>query len=454
MAKEGTGTSAGGQNRTAASGAEAPASNAGDAIALLKEDHRQVEQLFAQYDQAGPDQKRELVRRICKALTIHAMIEEELFYPACRVGLEEEDLLDDAQVEHDSAKLLIAGLEQGAADDRYRDAKVRVLAEQVKHHVAEEEKARQGIFAKAAQKGLNTPELGLSVKRRKTELEGRNELPPGRLTSIKTTPRGFPPQAKETDMPNQQTRERDDRGRFMEDDDRGYSSRGSSRDRDDEGRFTSGRRGSSRDDDDDRSRGRDDGRGWYGDSRGHSEAARRGWDDRDRGRSSSRDDDDRSYRSRSSGRDDDDRGGRGRGGWFGDPEGHSEASRRGWDDRGSSRSSRDDDDDDRRRFSRGRDDDDDRGRSSRGRDDDDDRGRGRGGWFGDPEGHSEAARRGWDDRGSSRSSRSSRDDDDDRRRSSRGRNDDDDDRSRGRGGWFGDSRGHSEASRRGWEDRR
>lgn len=206
------------------------------------------------------------------------------------------------------------------------------------------------------------------------------------------------------------TPDRDERGRFISDDDR----RSSRSNYDDDRRSSS-----SRYDDDDRgsSRSRSQG-GWFGDREGHSQAAQRGWDRRqeedDRGSSSrarsSRYDDDR--RSSSSRYDDDDRGysrDHGQGGWFGDREGHSQAAQRGWDrrheedDRGSSsraRSSRYDDD---RRSSSGRYADDDRGYA---------RDHGQGGWFGDPEGHSEAAQRGWDHR---------RDEDDNRRSYSRGR---------------------------------
>ncbi len=473
-----------------------------DAIALLKADHREAEKLFTEYELADDARKADIVREVCNALTLHTRLEEEIFYPACRDKTSDEDPLDEAQVEHDSAKLLIADLMRGDERDRYRDAKISVLAEQVKHHVAEEEKARTGIFAKAKQAGLDLTELGQRIQRRKQELQDEGDLQPGRPVSFQAETGGNR-SAKENEMATNQTRDRDDRGRFQSDDDnsnRGGS--GGNRSRDDDGRFTSSRGG--RDDDDDRGGrnngrgngggrgGSDDGRGWFGDSEGHSEAARRGWDDRGSSSRSSRSsrDDDNYDRSRSSSRgggrsdDDDNRGGRGngRGGWFGESEGHSEASRRGWEDRdSSSRSSRS-----------GGDSEGGRGRmSSRGRDDDDDRGNrnssdGRG-WFGDPQGHSEASRRGWDDRGSSsRSSRGSRDDDDDRgnRGNSRGdgrgwfgdseghsqaarRGRDDDDvrgRSNGRGrdsrddddgrGWYGDSRGHSEASRRGWENRR
>jgi hypothetical protein len=243
--------------------------------------------------------------------------------------------------------------------------------------------------------------------------------------------------AQENRMPRQSNdRDRDEYGRFTSDDDdrRGsYSSRGGrdydddrgsrgrGHERDEEGRFTSGR-GGGRDYDDDRGGRGGGGRGqggWFGDPQGHSEASRRGSEERDNGGRSYRSEE-RSYRSRDD--DDYDRGGRGggrgQGGWFGDPEGHAEAARRGWDERdgGGSRSRGRDDDDDRGGRGGGRGggrERDDEGRftsgrgGSRGRDDDDDRGgrgrgggggRGQGGWFGDSEGHAEAARRGWEDR--------------------------------------------------------
>jgi len=208
---------------------------------------------------------------------------------------------------------------------------------------------------------------------------------------------------------------------------------------------------------------------WYGDAEGHSEASRRGWEERGGSRARYRDDDnDRRYspsrdeegrftssRSRYAYDDDDDRrGSRGHGGWFGDPEGHSEATRRGWEERGGSRSRYRDDDDDRRYSSSRSRDEEGRftGPRSRYSDDDDGRrgSREHGGWFGDPEGHSEASRRGWEERGGTRTR--SRADDDDDRRSSRSRyRDEDDDRQGGRrhGGWYGDPEGHSEAARRG-----
>jgi len=424
-------------------------------IEALEQDHRRVEQLFSDYESALEDvRKDELVQQICIELTIHAQLEEEIFYPACREKLPEGDMLDEAQVEHDSAKLLIADLMEARSGDRFRDAKVSVLREQVKHHVGEEEMPGTGIMAQARAHELDSADLARRLNEGKQTLQRRAaELRPTHAISLNLDLDTF------TDLEGRMARnsgrtgerERDERGRFMsdDDDDRDYrrsASRGGGR-RDDDDDDRRGSRSRGRDDDDDRGgRGRG---GWFGDSEGHREAARRRFDD----------DDDRRGGSRSRGRDDDDddddddRGSRGRG-WFGDSEGHREAARQRFEDdddgrRGSRSRGRDDDDDDRRR-SRARDDDD-RGSRSRARDDDDDDrgGRGSGGWFGDSEGHAEAARRRWDDEGG-RSSRSrSRDDDDDERRSrSRGGSDE------GHGGWFGDSRRHAQAARRGWESRR
>lgn len=108
-----------------------------DAIALLKADHRKVEDLFAKFDSAqGADRKQKLAEQICMELTVHAIIEEEIFYPACKDKVE-EDLLDESYVEHDGAKVLIAEIEAGTPDDDFYDAKVIVLSEMIEHHVKE-----------------------------------------------------------------------------------------------------------------------------------------------------------------------------------------------------------------------------------------------------------------------------------------------------------------------------
>ncbi|MEN3973698.1 hemerythrin domain-containing protein [Emcibacter sp. SYSU 3D8] len=141
-----------------------------DAIALLKADHRKVEDLFAKFDAAkGTDRKRQLAEQICMELTIHAMIEEEIFYPACK-GQVEEDLLGESYVEHDGAKVLIAEIEAGNPDDDFYDAKVTVLSEMIKHHVKEEEKRSEGLFAQARDAGLDVDDLGARMQARKEEL--------------------------------------------------------------------------------------------------------------------------------------------------------------------------------------------------------------------------------------------------------------------------------------------
>ena len=113
--QQGSGKSAGGDN----------------AIELLKADHREVEKMFAEFEKAADSNKDELAEQICKALTIHAMLEEEIFYPACREKVSEEDMLNEAQVEHDSVKILIAEVWGARSRDPFRDAKVKVMSEQV-----------------------------------------------------------------------------------------------------------------------------------------------------------------------------------------------------------------------------------------------------------------------------------------------------------------------------------
>ena len=122
-----------------------------DAIALLKEDHRKVEDLFEQFEKASGDgRKQKLAEQICLELTIHTKIEEEIFYPACE-GKVDEDLLKEAYVEHDGAKVLIAEIEAGGPSDEFYDAKVKVLQEQIEHHVEEEEKAARRPVRPGAQ---------------------------------------------------------------------------------------------------------------------------------------------------------------------------------------------------------------------------------------------------------------------------------------------------------------
>lgn len=141
-----------------------------DAVALLKADHRKVEELFEQFESAsGASRKQKIAMQICMELTIHTRIEEEIFYPACK-GQVEDDLVSEAYVEHDGAKVLIAQIETGSPDDAFYDAKVTVLSEQIKHHVEEEERRIEGMFAQARKAGLDMDGLGDMLLARKEEL--------------------------------------------------------------------------------------------------------------------------------------------------------------------------------------------------------------------------------------------------------------------------------------------
>jgi hypothetical protein len=141
-----------------------------DAIALLKADHREAEDLFAKFEAAkGAAKKQGLAKKICTALTVHTIIEEEIFYPACK-GEIDGALLKEAYVEHDGAKVLMAEIEAGSADEEFYDAKVKVLSEQIEHHVEEEEKRSEGMFAQARAAGLDMDDLGARMLARKEEL--------------------------------------------------------------------------------------------------------------------------------------------------------------------------------------------------------------------------------------------------------------------------------------------
>jgi hemerythrin superfamily protein len=149
--------------------------DAHDAIALLKVDHRKVEDLFAKFEAAREaDKKQRLAKQICTELTVHTILEEEIFYPACE-GEIEDGLVSEGYVEHDAAKVLIAELEAGSPDQEFYDAKVKVLSEQIEHHVHEEEKRSEGIFAQARAAGLDMDALGARMLSRKQELMAQIE---------------------------------------------------------------------------------------------------------------------------------------------------------------------------------------------------------------------------------------------------------------------------------------
>jgi hypothetical protein len=139
------------------------------AISLLKKDHREVEGWFDEYEQLEADaEKLALFKKIALALKVHTQIEEEIFYPAER-GEVEDDLLDEAYVEHDGAKKLIAEIEAMTPSEEYYDAKVKVLGEYIRHHVREEEQPG-GLFAQAKKGDEDLDAMGERIKARKAEL--------------------------------------------------------------------------------------------------------------------------------------------------------------------------------------------------------------------------------------------------------------------------------------------
>ncbi len=161
-----------------------------DAVTLLKEDHRKVEELFSQFEDAkGASAKQKIALQICKELIVHSRIEEEIFYPACEGKVDADDL-KEAYVEHDGAKVLIAEIEKGKPSDEYYDAKVKVLSEQIEHHVKEEEQRLVGIFSQAKRHGVDMDALGQQLAARKAELMaeiGKGPPPTPELTTMENT---------------------------------------------------------------------------------------------------------------------------------------------------------------------------------------------------------------------------------------------------------------------------
>jgi hypothetical protein len=160
-----------------------------DATHLLAEDHRKVEDLFEQFEKASGDGRKErIARQICTELKVHAMIEEEIFYPALRGKISDDDL-DEAYVEHDGAKVLINEIEAGGPDENFYEAKVKVLQEQIEHHVEEEEKSRGNLFQQARAADVDLEDLGRQMAARKEELmrlaEGEG-LPPAQPATMST----------------------------------------------------------------------------------------------------------------------------------------------------------------------------------------------------------------------------------------------------------------------------
>lgn len=141
-----------------------------DAIALLKADHRKVEVLFEKFESAAnPAKKKSIAHEICTELKVHTLIEEEIFYPAFR-GKIGDDTLDEAFVEHDGAKVLINDIEAASPQDDFFGAKVKVLSEEIKHHVHEEEMPSEGMFAQCRKTDVDLVSLRDRMLARKQEL--------------------------------------------------------------------------------------------------------------------------------------------------------------------------------------------------------------------------------------------------------------------------------------------
>lgn len=162
-----------------------------NAVKLLKGGHGQVTTLFGQFEEADDDEKVEIATEVCRMLTVHAQIEEELLYPAARGALLEQDagLVDEATVEHASVQDLVAQIESADSSDDLFDAKVKVLGEYVTHHVKEEEGE---LFPKLEKSELDLAALGAKLEARKTELTNAMDGPPARA------PRGAPRPARRT----------------------------------------------------------------------------------------------------------------------------------------------------------------------------------------------------------------------------------------------------------------
>jgi hypothetical protein len=143
-----------------------------DAIALLKEDHKEVKALFDKFEKADEEEQKEIAEEAMKALRVHAVVEEEIFYPTVRAAIEESDIMDESEEEHRVAKTLIEELENGKNADEHFEAKFIVLAENIRHHIKEEEGE---MFKQARETDIDMKELGEQMMARKEELMADEE---------------------------------------------------------------------------------------------------------------------------------------------------------------------------------------------------------------------------------------------------------------------------------------
>jgi len=154
--------------------ARASTSSGQDAIALLRADHKKVSELYAQYESTrSPAKKKALVATICLELSVHARVEEEIFYPAVKAALKDKEMIPEAQVEHASLKELIAQVKDREPDGEMFDAKIKVMSEYTKHHVKEEQNE---MFPAAKKTRLDMLDLGARIAARKEELMANPEL--------------------------------------------------------------------------------------------------------------------------------------------------------------------------------------------------------------------------------------------------------------------------------------
>lgn len=150
-----------------------------DAIKMLTDDHKKVKKLFKEFEKlsskGSDEEKAQLVKEICTELTIHTQLEEEIFYPAARSAIEEQDVMDEAEVEHAGAKDLISQLEAMMPDEDLYDAKVTVLGEYVNHHIQEEEEEMFPLLKKAK---LDMAKLGTEISNLKEQLKAETDIDP------------------------------------------------------------------------------------------------------------------------------------------------------------------------------------------------------------------------------------------------------------------------------------
>ncbi|GAA0630029.1 hypothetical protein GCM10009422_29430 [Brevundimonas kwangchunensis] len=157
-----------------------------DAIALLKADHRLIEDLFEQFEKAsGKAEQKRLAEKLVLELKVHTVLEEEILYPACR-GEIDDHKLDEGYVEHDATKVLMNDIEAGGPDEHFYATKVHVLSEMMEHHFEEEEAAKKGIFSLARHAGLDMKDLADQMRLRRETAMAEFKAHPGRPSETRT----------------------------------------------------------------------------------------------------------------------------------------------------------------------------------------------------------------------------------------------------------------------------